>query len=115
MSISDSTGANQFQVQLLYAGGIGIRWTKTIATAFSSGTAQLLTGTGDLPIFMHIQRATNNWQAWWSNDAVHWKQIGTAQAVTMTVNKINLNFGPGGAAAKTHVTLHWFRRDWLTL
>lgn len=118
--VNDATDANDIQAQALYntsgAGNFAFRRAHIISTTFGAGSDTTVTHVRYPLIFLHIQRSTNNWLCYYSNNGVYWQLVaGGAVSIPMTVAKIGLVCGVSGAATKSRTVLHWFRRDWITL
>lgn len=114
--IGDSTFNNYIGAESYWSTAPALRTVKNVAGT-PSQVDIVTSGINDrnYSTFMfHIQRATNNWNLYYSNNGVHWVKFATTIALTFTVAKVKIYAGANGAT-KTQAAFHWFRRDWITL
>ena len=113
--IVDTTGDYYVGVEAMH-GTPGFRTIKNVAAVFSQ--VDLVTGitlAQYQTTLLHIQRSTNNWELYYSNNGVIWTKFATTISLTFTVARINIFTGVNGAATPTATALHWIRRDWITI
>jgi hypothetical protein len=67
------------------------------------------------PIFLHIQRISGTWTAWFSLDGIAYLPISGSSTKSFTVGYIRLELFQSGATTKMRQAIDWVRRDWIFL
>lgn len=60
-------------------------------------------------IYMHLQRVSNVWSAWYSADGVSWQRIGSTSTDSVSLTHAHIAVGGFGAAVPYNITNNWIR------